>query len=275
MITIKKIFSIVVLTLTLAMCNTTPRPPRQVEVKFTVDMSSPQLPVGEFETNIRRTFPLTGLRGIVVTVSYFPYEDAVCLNYRSDFFSYNQFWSLSGREAYIKAIKNYNEEYTSRSLDTADRNSKSKYGTVEGYLVWQMASFTRRVSANMNVDLGYTFFEQQGTRTAFYTVTQKHTTYVDPISEEDDMDSQEITMHFTRAQAQVLADLFDQEFLLALVPPEMRGRRNPVNPNVDWDDYFNDYFDDGYNDDNYHEDGNYEADNYEADFYEADNYEAD
>jgi len=261
--TIKKILSVVVLTLTLGMCNTTPK---QVDDRFIVDMSSPQIPVGEFETQIDRTFPLSGLKKIVVTVSYYPFDDAVCLRYRSDFFTYYQFWSHSGREVFLKALETYNADYAKRDLDMRARGTKSKYGTVEGYLSWQMQSFTRRVSANMNIDMGYAFND----RSPFYAVTQKHTTYEDPISEENNMASQEITMYFTRAQAQEVAAIFDQEVLLALVPPELRGRSNRVNPNIDYDDYYNDY--DDYNDASYADDSDVE-DSYDEDSFDEDPYD--
>lgn len=231
MMNIKKIFSIVVLALTFVTCNTTPS---QVEEKFTVDMSSPQLPVGEIETQIERAFPLSGLRQIIVTISYFPYEDAVCLRYRSDFFTYNQFWSLDGREAFLKALETYVKDYAERDLDMRARGSKSKYGAVEGYLTWQMQSFTRRVAANMSLEFGYAFNEGS----PYYAVTQKQTTYEDPISDENNMESQEITMYFTRAQARELAAFFDQDLLRALVPPEMGGRRTPSNTGIGVDDYY-------------------------------------
>jgi hypothetical protein len=231
----KKFFSIIVFALTLATCNTTPR---EVEIRFTVDLWSPQLPVGEIEAQIGRAFPLTGLKKVTVTVSYYPYDDAVCLRYRSDFFTYLQFWSIEGREAFLKALQDYNGDYTKRNLEMRDRGAKSRYGIVEGYLAWQMQSFTRRVSANMDVELGYAFND----RSPYYAVTQKQALFEDPISEENNMASQEITMYFTRAQAQELAALFDQELLRSLVPPEMSGRRNQINPQIDYDDYYDGIF---------------------------------
>jgi hypothetical protein len=228
----KKFFSVIIFVLMFAMCSTAPR---RVEEKFTVDLSSPQFQVGEIETQIDRTFPLSGLRKVIITASYFPYEDAVCLRYRSDFFTYHQFWSLSGREAFFKALEAYNGDYAKRSLDMANRRSKSNYGTVEGFLLWQMQSFTRRVGANMDVELGYAFSD----RSPYYAVTQKQTVFEDPMntSGENDMASQEITMYFTRAQAQELAALFDQEYLRSLVSPDMSGRRILNNADADTDDY--------------------------------------
>jgi len=220
---------ILALALAFAACPSTPR---RTPGKFSVDLSSPQFPAGEIETQIDRTFPLTGIRKIAVAVSYFPGDDAVCLRYRSDFFTYNQFWSPEGREAFLAALEKYNEDYATRDLDSGNRRSKSKYGVIEGFLAWQMQSFTRRVTANMNVELGYSFKD----RAPYYAVTQKLTSYVDNISKENDMNSQEITMYFTRAQAQELAELFDPEYLRGLIPPELGGRRIDAS-SVEIDEY--------------------------------------
>jgi len=226
----KKFFSIIIFVLALVMCKT---PPRQVEEKFTVEMSSPQLPVGEIETQINRGFPLSGIRKIVVTASYFPYEDAVCLRYRSDFFTYYQFWSQSGREVFLKALETYNGDYSVRNLDARNKNSKNVYGTTEGFLIWQEQSFTRRVSANMNIEMGYAFNDGS----PYYSVTQKQTFYDDPINDQNDMGSQEITMYFTRAQAQELALLFNQQYLRSLVSPEINDMRRLDSTDADTDEY--------------------------------------
>jgi len=229
----KKIISIIISALILGSCSTTTKPKPPVEEKFEVDLSSPQFPAGEIVTNIRNTFPLSGIKRIDVEVSYFPYEDAVCLKYRSDFFTHHQFWSRSGRDAFLLALENYNADYDVRNLSDRNRNSTKIYGTVEGYLYWQMYSITRRVSANMEMDLGYAFNDGS----PYFTVTQKQTTYFDKSSEENDLDSQQITMFFTRAQAKVLADFFNPEYLRYLVPPEMGGPRRVIATDVEVDEY--------------------------------------
>jgi len=199
--------------------------------KFTVLQSSPNLPVGEIETQIKKTFPLSGIRKINVNVSYFPYEDAVCLRYRTDYFSYQQFWSANGREVFLRALEKYAADYEARDLDTNNKKSKSVYGGTVGYLIWQTASFTSQAKANMDMELGYAFND----KSPYFAVTQNLTTYEDRIDIELNRNSQEITMFFTRAQAQELAALFDQAFLKALIPPDMKIM--PANPVVDVDEY--------------------------------------
>jgi len=207
-------------------CNSTP-----ATGKFAVSPSSPNFPVGEIETQIRKTFPLSGIKKINASVSYFPFEDAVCLRYRSDYFAYQQFWSVNGREVFLRALDKYNADYDARDLDMNNKKAKSKYGGAVGYLIWQMSSVSSQAKANMDMDFGYAFNE----KSPYFAVTQNLTTYEDKIDIELNRNSQEITMFFTRAQAQELAALFDQEFLKTLIPPGMKVV--PVNPVVDVDEY--------------------------------------
>jgi hypothetical protein len=225
----KIIFSIFVFILALAACSTKPK---LDDGKFRVDLSSPQFPAGEIETQIDKPFRLTGPKKIAVAVSYFPFEDAVCLSYRSDFFAYRQFWSREGRETFLKSFEKYGADYADRNLDAGNKTSKKSYGAAEGVLAWQMLRFTRRVTAGMNMEFGYSFKE----RAPYYAVTQKMAFYEDAISKENNMTSQEITMYFTRAQAQELAALFDQGHLFSLIPDEWSGGARDL-PGVDADEY--------------------------------------
>jgi len=201
--------------------------------RFTVELSSPNYPAGEIELQIDKPFPLTGLKKIAVAVSYFPYDDAVCLRYRSDFYNYHQFWSKEGRDMYLKSLNQYYIDYNDRTLNAKNKKSKKAYGVTEGYLIWQMFNLAKRVSANMNVEMGYTFRDNA----PYYAVVQKMTTYEDKISVDNNSNSQEITMHLTRAQAQELAALFDPDFLRTLVPENTPGVRRVVESDVDADVY--------------------------------------
>jgi len=221
--------AVLVLVLGLAACFSIPD--RQWDGNFSVELSSPNFPAGEIETQIKKTFPMQGLRKILVNVSYYPLEDAVLLYYRSDFFMYNQFWDRNGREAFLTALEKYNEDYNARNLSLGSRASVKAYGNSEGFLIWQMQSLTKRAMANMDIELGYLYNQ----RSPYFAVTQKMAQYKDNITKDNDMNSQEISMHFTRAQAQELALLFDQDYLKSIVPSDF-GRRT-LNPHVETDDY--------------------------------------
>jgi len=209
---------VIISVLALSACATTER--SQVE-PFTVDLRSPQLPIGEIEWQVNRFMGMGGLRKNTVVVSYFPREDAVSIQYRAEFITYHQFWSRDGRQAFIKALAQYNEDFEARNLQENNaRRTRRAYGVVKGYLIWQLHAITVRARGNMNVELGYEF---RG-RTPYFTINQREALYVDPLTVDSNRTSPVMTMYFTRAQAEVLAGLFDQEFLQGLVETDTSFR---------------------------------------------------
>jgi len=183
-------------------------------LEFIVNQNSPQIPIGEIELQFTTLMGMGGLRKQTVNVIYFPVEDAVCLLYRQDFMNYHQFWSRMGRQAFITALQNYNQDYETRSLERrGGRNAARKYGTVRGYLIWQQFSIAVRARANMNVELGYAFKD----RMPYFTISQREAEYKDAVTRDNDRTSQNITMYFTRAQAAELAALFEQHHLNELI----------------------------------------------------------
>jgi hypothetical protein len=178
----------------------------------------------------------SGIRNQNIIVSYFPDYDAVCLTFRSDFITFNQFWSREGRDAFLNALEQYNEDFIQRNLSyRGTRATRQRYGVVEGFLVWQAARFTVRAYANMDVHLGYSMRRIDGNRAAFFTVTQGRAEYIDPISRDQNRTSNIMTMYFTRTQAGTLADFFDPVFLSTVIQ-ERRGERAPALSDVDFFD---------------------------------------
>jgi hypothetical protein len=155
---------------------------------------------------------LGGLRKREVTVSYFPREDAVCLMYREDFMTYYQFWSNEGRNAFFIALENYKEDFEARNLARNSRQTARKYGTIEGFLIWQLTRFTIQASAQSTIDLGHQF---RG-HAPYFTINQREAHYLDPMSRDNNRSSPHIMMFFTRAQADNLAALFDRQLLQGL-----------------------------------------------------------
>ena len=100
----KKSLIILIITLTFCACGTIGRTEKEV---FIVNLNSPQISMGVIDIQFDKTFPLPGMRKISVTMNYFPAEDAVCLQYRADLMTYYQFWSRSGRAAFVKALEDY------------------------------------------------------------------------------------------------------------------------------------------------------------------------
>jgi hypothetical protein len=225
----KKIITLIILIIILGSCATTPQEKIR---RFTVDINSHEIPIGEVELQIDKMF-FGGIKKINAEVFYYPFEDAVCLKYKTDIFIYYQFWSVAGRNLFVSSLDIYNEDYTDRNLNPSDRKTKNLYGTIEGYLYWQQSSISRRFYANMDIELGYFFRE----RAPFFTVTQKLTTYIDRASKERNSTSQEVSMYFTRAQAAQLAGLFSQELLKEHTPEELYLREISRDTSTEFDVY--------------------------------------
>jgi len=195
------------LSLALAACGTVRTPKKE----FIVDINSPKVEIGSFETQINRLLSIGGMRKINVAVFYYPQDDAVCLKYTADLMTYYQFWNAEGRAAYISALAQYNEDYAARNLVSNKLSTFRQYNTVQGYLVWQLHQYSLKAMANMDVELGYSFRN----RFPYFTVNQREAEYISAIGSDDNRTSPTIPMFFTRAQAEDLAVLFDPELLQA------------------------------------------------------------
>ena len=178
--------------------------------EFTVDIKSNNLQIGEIQAHFDTFLGIGQLNNQDMTVTYYPREDVVCLQYRSEYITYNQFWNRRGRHIFISALEKYNEEYNARTLNIrSGRNERRAYGTTQGYLVWQQYSFSVQARAGMNVELGYAFKE----RYPYFAITQREAQYIDKLSRDSNRTSGNITIYFTRTQAAELAALFDPQYL--------------------------------------------------------------
>jgi hypothetical protein len=230
-----KAIAILFLILMLGSCASFPRntqePPR-----FTVTLDSHQVPLGTINMQRERNFPRTGLIRFNAEVIYFPDEDLVCLRYRTDFFTYHLFWDMEARDAFRTALETYTEDFANRNLDRNSRDSSSKYGTVESYLIWQEMRFTLRYRGNTTIDMGYEFKN----RMPYFSITQNMTFFADP-AEKRSTTSQEVSMYFTREQARELEALFDEDLLQIHARPRIERR----NIGDDFgDDYYDEYIED-------------------------------
>jgi len=194
------------LSILICTCKTTER----VKIEdFKVNINSPKISIGQIEIQFEQILGLGSLKKQTVNVFYYPKEDAVCLTFWYEFYTYNQFWDRRGRSMFINALQKYNEDYEARNLLRNPNKSLQKYGTIRGYLVWQQLAFTVQASANMNVDLGYTFKD----RSPYFSVFQRDAEYIDETAKDNSRTSPYITMYFTRAQAAELAEIFEQYML--------------------------------------------------------------
>ena len=215
----KKIIPVLLLVFSLSSCayvNKQADIAEQKRTRFTVSMRSPQVPAGQIEAQFNRAFPQTGVTKRNVTVTYFPYEDAVCLQFRSNTLTYSQFWHRPARAAFLASLDKYNADFSAQRLRNRNTKTKNQYGKAEDcYVAWQMYAYSERASGNMEIELGYYFREGS----PFFAVTQMPALFENPsLDREDNEYSPEIPIFFTKAQAEELAALFDQGFLEGLAP---------------------------------------------------------
>jgi len=215
----KKLLIIFFFVIAISSCKTTDAVKNE---NFKVNMNSPQSVIGEIDLQLETLMGMGPIKKQTVTVLYFPREDVICLRYIHEFYTYNQFWDKKGRLIFINALQKYNEDYEARNLQRNSIKSQQKYGTVRGYLVWQLISYTIQAYSNMNIDLGYTFKD----RSPYFSVYQREAEFVNELIGDDNAGpgneksggksggnnrtSPAITMYFTRAQAAELAEIFEQ-----------------------------------------------------------------
>ena len=221
-----KLITIVLTVLLVCSCSTTPK-----EKPFEVDLKSPRYTAGSAEAYMTKAFSLKGtLAKTDLGISYYPVEDAVCLEFKVLLVRCQQFWDRDGREAFVNAFERYKGEYERRELKvTKNKKVRGMYGDIRGYFAWKKTPVSVHAHAPAIVRLGYQFKD----RSAFFTTTQMEAYYEDSISRTRSQTSPVTIMFFTRAQAEALIELFNQDYLRTLGLP---GGSAPI-PYTEVDEY--------------------------------------
>jgi len=209
-----------VVFLLLCSCATAPKN------RFTVDVFSTKYPAGTVDAQSEKIIT-DEVQKEVVTVSYLPDDDAVCLEYRVDFVTYYQYWNRLGREVFKTALERYKVDYEQRNLNVkGGRKERKMYGTVRGYLAWQALGFLSDLAQGpMELDMGYCFKGPLKNKTPYFTISQNEAVYQNKELSGREIKTPRVLLHFTRAQAEELAALFDQDYLWGL------SLTNPVKSN--------------------------------------------
>jgi len=219
-----KYFALLAFSLLLTVCSTAKT---VKEEPFTVDWDSPKILAGEFEAQFDNIVNITGIRKVNVNVNYLPLEDVVCLEYRLDFITYYLYMDRDGRDAYLKALAQYKEDYDQRKLDTkGGKKTRRQYGNIDIYLVWQAFTYTVRARANTKVDFGYDIKTISKNRASFFTIYRRETFYANANSPQDRKIASNEPMYLTKAQADELAALLDQDFLNGLTPDNIIRKKD-------------------------------------------------
>jgi hypothetical protein len=201
----------------------------QREPKFKVSLKSPKVQIGQVEAQLERTF--LGLKKIKINVTYSPVEDAVCLEFKRNTVTNYQFYKRSNRNAFLKALERYLNDYDNRNLIN-NKTTKGQYGSDEGYLIWKITKVSNQYNANIDFSFGYLFKE----KSPFFTITQGEAIYEDIFAKSQNEKfntNGEFQLFFTRAQVMELADYFDPIFLLNLTNISAES----IDSNINYEEY--------------------------------------
>jgi hypothetical protein len=171
------------------------------------------------------------LNKVEVEAIFYPRLNAVALDFRYELIRYRQFWDIAGRLQFAAALERYKEDYGARKLESKYRKTRAAYGRVRGRVEWETFRFSKTYKAQPVIELGYRFRDGS----PFFATLMRSTKEDDPSGDSPSMESRQINMYFTRAQAEQLVRLFDQDYLMWLLGK--RGSGNPEKP-PEQDDYY-------------------------------------
>ena len=203
----KKIIIILTIVLLLFSCASAPK-----EQPFTVDLKAPSHEIGTIEAYVDRPVSVKSSIGkSEIGVSYYPEDDAVCLQFKAMYFiGCQQFWDRDGREAFIAAFERYKEDFEQRTLIKASKKkTRQAYGEVNSYFAWKKSVISEQAHGSSKTKIGYHFKE----KAAFFSVTQMETYYESYASRSRNQTSGVTSIYFTQAQAEALIALFNDEYL--------------------------------------------------------------
>ena len=148
-----------------------------------------------------------------IEVIFYPRLNAVALEFRHEFVTYRQFWNQEARRLFIAALDRYKADFEARNLVDRYNRTRSAYGRVSGRVEWETFRLSRTYASAPIIELGYRFRSDS----PFFATLMRSAKAEDTSGSSPDIQSQQINMYFTRAQADELARLFDQPFLLEFI----------------------------------------------------------
>jgi hypothetical protein len=146
---------------------------------------------------------------------FHPRLNEVSLEFKYNLYSYRQFWDESARKQFAASLDLYKKDFEDRKLINDSKKTRSVYGIVKGRVEWIAFRYTRTRVANPTIEIGYRYKES----TPFFTTLMRSAKEIVDDSDEGSsaLNSLEIKMYFTRAQAEEIVKLFDQTRLLELL----------------------------------------------------------
>ena len=184
--------------------------------------------IGSISASFDRNFS-SQVRVETVEVIFYPRENEVALEFRLNMGQYRQLWKKEGRRLFIEAINRYKEDFENQRLTNKFSRTKRVYGRFKNRFQWKPLPVSATYRSSPVIELGYRFRDNS----PYFTVYQ-NSAREESGNNRDIKESPDFPVYFTRAQAEELARLFDEAFLLSSVS----GKGSSPAIDTDRDEYF-------------------------------------
>jgi len=170
-------------------------------------------PIGTAEVQFDRFFSAK-VNKVEIQAVFHPRLNAVSLEFRHDLYKYRQFWDEPARKQFAASLELYKKDFEEKKLLDKYRKTRAVYGKAKSHLEWEMFKYTKTRISNPMIELGYRFKE----KTPFFATLMRVAKEVqDERDTSPSLDSPQVYMYFTRAQADQLVMLFDRAYLMGLL----------------------------------------------------------
>jgi hypothetical protein len=162
-----------------------------------------------------------------IEVVFYPRLNAVALEFRYELTRYRQFWNKAARQQFAAALDLYKADYAGQNLNNQYKKTRTIYGKVRGRTEWETFKYARTRISYPDIELGYRFVGGMPFFTTFMRAAKEESDNTDSSQQ---LESQQIYMYFTRAQADDLVKRFDQSYLIGLL--EEKDDPKPEEPHT-------------------------------------------
>ena len=188
---------------------------------------------GTIEIQFNR-FLSSKLTKVEAEVIFYPRFNAAVMEFRYELIRHRLFWDAESRKKFVQALELYKDDYAARSLVDKYRRTRAVYGKAQGRLEWEAFKYTKTRIAYPTLELGYRFRENM----PFFAILVR-SAKEEPSNGDSSPrgESSQISMFFTRAQADEVVKLFDQDYLMGLLGGIHSAQSGDQGEEIDVDPY--------------------------------------
>jgi hypothetical protein len=197
-------------------CNSTPK----MSDEGVANMDP--VPAGSIEAEFPRFFS-SAVEKKKVDVVFCPRDNTVYLEFKYQTVTYRQYWNLANRNRFLEALEKYKGDYGAKNLVDRPYKTRRLYGVLKGMAQWgyplNLSILVLRLNSMgyPSYEMGYVFKETSSRRESpYFTVFQRECKDVLMNNDAIEGKSSNIFVYYTLAQAEDLATIFNQDYLLSL-----------------------------------------------------------